>query len=181
MANPTLFESSCTAEVDAAMEHVDISDWLAHLGNEEYRRCCAPDHIACGFTHTDDGRPMSINVEAIGPSLLIEQYVAEVFEPHHCRMVSLSDVFGLNGGRTETQVIWTLTVEPADGGRCRLVNTVSSKATPRFLDFLEQHGQTIEQAATARSGPAADHNRRETPGFAASIARAASARQPVIT
>jgi hypothetical protein len=173
MANPTLFESSCTHEIDAAIEHVDVADWLAHLGNEEYRRCCAPDHVACGFTHTDEGRPMSINVETVGPSLLVQQYVAEVFEPHRCRMVSVSDVFGLSGGRTETEVVWTLTVEPSGDGGCRLVNTVTSKATPRFLAMLEEHGQTIEQAAAARREAAADHNRRETPGYAASIARAA--------
>jgi hypothetical protein len=180
MSNPTLFESSCTHEVDAPIEQVDIADWLAHLGNAEFRRCCVPDHVACGFTHTDNGRPMSVNVETIGPSLLIQQYVAEVFEPLRCRMVSVSDVFSLSGDRTESLVIWTLTVEPDDDQGCRLVNTVTSTATPRFLDFLQQHGQTIEQAAAARREAAADHNRRETPGYAASIARAAKARQDVL-
>jgi hypothetical protein len=38
---------------------------------------------------------MSINVETIRPSLLIQQHVGEVFETHLCRMVSVSDVFPL--------------------------------------------------------------------------------------
>jgi len=173
----TLADSSYSAEIDIGIDHVDLAQWLAHLGNDEYQRCCAPDHLACGFTHTDDGRPMSINVETVGPSLLVQQYVAEVFEPHLCRLVSLSDVFPLNGGRTQTSVIWTLRVEAVGESRCRLVNSVISKATPGFLEFIGQRGQTLEEASAPRRHASADHNRRETTGFAASIARAAKARQ----
>ena len=178
MTDRILSDSSYGHEIDVAIDQIDIADWLAHLGNAEFQRCCPPDHIACGFTHTDDGQPMSINVETVGPSLLIQQYVAEVFEARLCRMVSVSDVFPLSGGlRTQTVVTWTLAVEPVSDGSCRLVNSVTSKATPALLDLISQSGQTFDQAAAPRQQAASDHNRRETPGYAASIARAARAWQ----
>ena len=178
MTDWILSDSSYSHDIDVSIDRIDIADWLAHLGNAEFRRCCAPDHIACGFTHTDDGRPMSINVETIGPSLLIQQYVGEVFEAHHCRMVSVSDGFPLSGGvRTQSVVTWTLAVEPTSEARCRLVNSVTSEATPALMELIRQSGQTFEQASAPRQQAASDHNRRETPGYAASIARAAIARQ----
>jgi len=100
MTDWILSESSYSHEIDVPIDQVDIADWLAHLRNAEFQRCCAPDHIACGFTHNAEGQPMSINVETIGKSLLMQQYVAEVFESHLCRMVSVSDVFPFN--RRET-------------------------------------------------------------------------------
>jgi len=45
--------------------------WLYSLPTEEYKRC-SPDHIAAGATFTDDGTRMSINVEMIGGSLLVQ-------------------------------------------------------------------------------------------------------------
>ena len=63
-----LVESEKTATIHAPVERVDIADWVLHLPDAEYQRCCAPDHIAAGATTTDDGRPMSINVEVIGGS-----------------------------------------------------------------------------------------------------------------
>ena len=51
---------------------------------------------------------MSINVEEIGGNLMVQHYVAEIHELHHCRMVSLSDV-QTPGWWTKIQVIWDLT------------------------------------------------------------------------
>jgi hypothetical protein len=51
--------------INAPLEKVDIADWLFNLPDAEYQRC-SPAHIAAGHTTTDDGRPMSINVETIG-------------------------------------------------------------------------------------------------------------------
>ena len=45
-----------------------------------------------------------------------------------------------------------------------------------FIDFIAEHGQSFEDAAAARQVASSDHNRRETPLFAESIARAARAR-----
>jgi hypothetical protein len=46
---------------------------------------------------TDDGTPMSINVEMIRKTLMIPHHVAEVATPAPCRMVSVSDAFMPNG------------------------------------------------------------------------------------
>jgi hypothetical protein len=181
MTNGILSESSYSHDMGIAIDRIDIAEWLTHLGNAEFQWCCPPDHIACGFTHADDGQPMSINAETVGPSLLIQQYVGEVFEAHLCRMVSMSDVFPLDGGvRTQTVVTWTLSVEPISEASCRLVNSVTSTATPALLDLIRSSGQTFEQAAAPRQQAASDHNRRETPGYAASIERAARARQTAL-
>jgi hypothetical protein len=116
------------ASIDAPIERVDISAWLFNLPEAEYQRCCPPDHISCGTTSTDDGKRMSINVEMIGSTLMIQHYVAEVATPTLCRMVSTSDAFTPNG-RTRVQVIWTLSVKRST---TRPVNTqtVSSPIRP---------------------------------------------------
>jgi hypothetical protein len=90
-------------------------------------------------------------------------------------MNSISDVFTA-AGRTQVNVIWELIAEPLDGGRTRYTNRVTSHPTDVFMDFIAAHGQSFEQAAAARQAAGGDHNRRETPLFAASIARKAMAR-----
>lgn len=47
------------------------------------------------------------------------------------------------------------------------------------MEFIAERGQTFEYAAAARQTASSDHNRRETPLFAESIARAAKAEQTV--
>ena len=69
-----LVESEKTATIHASVERVDIADWLLHLPDAEYQRCAPPDHIAAATTTTDDGRPMSINVEVIGGTLMVQHY-----------------------------------------------------------------------------------------------------------
>ncbi|MFZ0948847.1 MAG: hypothetical protein WB625_25190 [Candidatus Sulfotelmatobacter sp.] len=138
----------------------------------EYRRCCPPDHISCGTTSTDDGKPMSINVEMIGTTLMIQHYVAEVATPTLCRMVSTSDAFTPNG-RTRVQVIWTLSVKPIDDQTCEYTNSVVAHQTVEFMEFIAKHNISFEDAAAARQRDGGDHNRRETPLFAASIERKA--------
>lgn len=167
-----LSQSAYSAEIDVPLEKVDIADWLFTLPEAEYLRCCSPDHIAAGTTTTDDGRRMSINVEMIGSGLVIQHYVAEEATASYCRMNSISDVF-TPAGRTEVNVVWELIAEAIDGGRTRYTNRVTSHPTDAFMDFIAAHGQTFEQAAAARQAASGDHNRRETPLFAASIARRA--------
>jgi hypothetical protein len=170
-----LSQSAYTADIDVPFEKVDIAEWLFDLPEAEYLRCCPPDHIAAGTTTTDDGRRMSINVEMIGTGLVVQHYVAEEASPSYCRMNSISDVFTA-AGRTQVNVIWELIAEPLDGGRTRYTNRVTSHPTDVFMDFIAAHGQSFEQAAAARQAAGGDHNRRETPLFAASIARKAMAR-----
>ena len=175
LADKILSQSAYTAEIDVPLEKVDIADWLFNLPEAEYLRCCPPDHIGSGVTTTDDGRPIVINVEMIGTGLVIQHYVAEEATPSYCRMNSISDVF-TPVGRTQVNVIWELIAEAIEGGRTRYTNRVTSHPTDVFMEFLAAHGQTFEQAATARQEAGGDHNRRETPLFAASIARRAAAK-----
>lgn len=168
----TLSQSAYSAEIDVPLERVDIADWLFNLPEAEYLRCCPPDHIAAGVTWTDDGRRMSINVEQIGSGLVVQHYVAEVAEAAYCRMNSISDVF-TTSGRTQVNVVWELIAEKIDENRTRYTNRVTAHPTDVFMAFLEEHGTKFEDAAAARQAAGGDHNSRETPLFAASIARRA--------
>lgn len=171
-----LSQSAFSHEVDVPLAEIDIADWLFTLPEAEYLRCCPPDHIAAGVTTTDDGRRMSINVEMVGTGLVVQHYVAEEATPSYCRMNSISDVFTANG-RTQVNVVWELIAEDAGQGRTRYTNRVTAHPTDAFMAFLAEHGLTFEQAAAARQAAGSDHNRRETPLFAESIARRAVARR----
>ena len=176
LTDMVLVESKKTAAIHAAAERVDIADWLQHLPDEEYQRCAPPDHIAAGSTTTDDGRPMSINVEVIGGSLMVQHYVAEVHEPHHCRMVSLSDV-QTPAGWTKIQVIWDVSITALDSASCRYTNQVISYPTPGFLEKLKVTGISFEDTVADRQAASDDHNRRETALYAQSLERKAMARK----
>ncbi|WP_176084772.1 hypothetical protein [Martelella sp. HB161492] len=168
--------SAYSHDLDIPLDQIDIADWLFNLPEAEYQRCCPPDHISCGATFTDDGRRMSINVEKIGTGLVIQHYVAEEATPSYCRMNSISDVFTPTGERTQVNVIWELIAEAIDGNRTRYTNRVTSHPTDVFMTFIEAHGQTFEEASAARQAASGDHNHRETPLFAESIARKARAK-----
>lgn len=172
LTDTLLSQSAFSAEIDVPIEKIDIADWLFNLAEAEYQRCCPPDHIAAGSTVTDDGRRMSINVEMIGTGLVVQHYVAEEATPTYCRMNSISDVFTANG-RTQVNVIWELKAEAIEGGRTRYTNSVTAHPTDAFMAFIAEHGVSYEDAAAARQSAGGDHNRRETPLFAASIARKA--------
>jgi hypothetical protein len=78
---------------------------------------------------------MSINVEMIGATLMIQHYVAEVATPKLCRMVSTSDTFTPNG-RTRVQVIWTLSVKRIDDQTCEYTNSIVAHPTTGFMDLI---------------------------------------------
>src|SRR5215467_12662958 len=175
LTDMVLVNSEKTATINAPIESVDIADWLLHLPDAEYQRCAQPDHIAAGTTTTDEGRPMSINVEVIGGSLMVQHYVPEVHEPHHCRMVSLSDV-QTPAGWTKIHVIWDLSVTALDSASCRFTNQVLSYPTPEFLEMLKVAGISFEDTVADRQAATDDHNRRETALYAQSLERKAMAR-----
>lgn len=104
LTNKELSSSAYSHPINAPIEKVNISEWLFTLPEAEYCRCCPPDHLSCGTTSTDDGKRISINVEMVGKTLMIQHYVAEVATPALCRMVSVSDAFTSNG-HTRVQVI----------------------------------------------------------------------------
>jgi hypothetical protein len=172
MPDRTLAESCFSHIVNAPIERVDIADWLFHLSSAEYQRCCPPAHIAAGATTTDDGQRMSINVEMIGDSLIVQKYVGEITDADRCRMVSISDVFSPRG-RTTSRVVWELSVKPLDDQSCEYINYVKATATEDFLAFLAEHGIPFEQAAAAHQEASVRHNEYETARFARSIEHSA--------
>ena len=174
MSDKQIVDSSFTAIINASIEKIDIPTWCSTLPEKEYQGC-SPAHIAAGFTTAPDGTRMSINVEMIGSGLVVQHYVAEEARPDYVRMNSISDVFTANG-RTQVNVLWELIAEDAGHGRTRYTNRVTARPTDVFLDFLGEHGIALEDAAAARQAAGSDHNRRETPLFAESIARHALAR-----
>ncbi len=163
----TLSLSTVSATILAPIENVNIADWVLHLSDAEYQRCSTA-HIAAGATTTDDGRPMSINVENIGDAIVIQHYVAEVHEPHFCRMVSVSDSISPTG-RTKLQVVWELSVKKIDDHTCEYANHIHGTALDQTLEFLKARGIPFETAHAARQQASHAHNIEETPKFAKSI------------
>lgn len=170
-------QTEARAIVDAPLDAIDLADWALNLPDAEYQRCAPGEHIAAGRTTTDDGRPMSINVENIGGTLVIQHYIAEIHEPHHCKLVSLTDA-QTSGGWIKVQATWDMRVERVDDATCEFVNTVTTRPTQGYLDFVAQTGATFEEAAAAQHAVIVGHNGRETPLFAASISRKAKAALP---
>jgi hypothetical protein len=144
------------------------------LPESEYQ-ACSPAHCSAGTTTAPDGRWMSINVEIIGGSLMVQHYVEEMGRPDHLRLVSDSDVFTPTG-RTKINVVWELQVKRIDDNTCESTNTVHSSATPELEHFLGKQGIPLDVFRTARRPISEAHNRQETPLFAKSIERHAMAR-----
>jgi hypothetical protein len=171
----TLVDSSVSATIHAPMDQVDIPAWCYSLPDAEYQ-ACSPAHCAAGATTTPDGRRMSINVEIIGGSLIVQHYVEEIGEPTHLRLVSHSDLF-TPSGRTKIDVIWDLSVRRIDDATCELTNSVHSSAPPEMQDFLARQGIAFDGFAAARRPNSEAHNRQETPRYAESIERHALAQE----
>src|SRR5271170_2027019 len=108
----TLSLSTVTAIIRPPIEQINIAYWLLHLSDAEFQRC-SHAHIAGGNSTSDDGQPMSINVETIGDAVVVQHYVAETREPHFCRLISITDSIS-PVGRTKLQVIWELSVKRID-------------------------------------------------------------------
>jgi hypothetical protein len=134
-------------------EKVDIPSWCFSLPESEYQ-ACSPAHCSAGATTAPDGRRMSINVEILGGSLMVQHYVEEIGQPDHLRLVSNSDLF-TPGGRTKVKVI----------------------ATPELLDFLGKQGIPWDVFRTGRKPISEAHGRQKTPLFAKSIERHALRRK----
>lgn len=169
MDDNTLVNSSFSAIVNAPIEKIDIPEWCFTLSEAEYQSC-SPAHCSAGATTAPDGRRMSINVEILGGSPMVQHYVEEVSERSHLRLVSDSDVFTPTG-RIKVGVIWDLSVKKIDDRSCEFTNTVHSTATPELLEFLAKQGIPWEVFKSARKPVSEAHNRQETPLFAKSIER----------
>lgn len=175
MENNTLVESSFSAVIEAPIEKVDIPTWCFTLPEAEYQ-ACSPAHCSAGATTAPDGRRMSINVEILGGSLMVQHYVEEIGQSDHLRLVSNSDVFTPTG-RIKVGVIWDLSVRRIDDEKCEFTNTVRSTTTPELMEFLGQQGIPFDVFQHARRPISEAHNRQETPFFAKSIERHALRRK----
>jgi hypothetical protein len=116
---------------------------------------------------------MSINVETIGDAFVVQHYVAEVREPHFCRLVSISDSIS-PAGRTKLQVVWELSAKKIDEQTCEYTNHIHSTAIEQTLTFFKVRNIPFERARAARQQASHAHNQEETPKFAKSIERVAT-------
>jgi len=173
----TLVQSTATAIINAPIESIDIPAWCFSLRDDEYQ-ACSPAHFAGATTTAPDGRRMSLNVEVVGGSLMVQHYVEEIGDPDHLRLVSHSDLF-TPSGRTKIDIVWDLRVRKLDGRSCEFTNTVRSSAPPEMVDFLARQGLAFDAFRAARRPNTEAHNRQETPMFAQSIERHALARREI--
>jgi len=171
MTDHEIVDSSFTAIIDAPLDKIDLPKWAFNLPEHDYQGC-SPAHVAAGSTTAPDGRRMSINVEVIGGSPMVQHYVETLGEKHHLILDSVSDVF-TPAGRTTILVTWELSVKALDDGRVEFTNHVRSRATPEHLAFLDRQGIPFEVFRAQRQPMSIAHNKDETPLFAASIGRAA--------
>ena len=171
----TLAETCASAIITARIESIDIPAWCFSLTDSEYQSC-SPAHYAAGTTTAPDGRRMSINVEVIGGSMIVEHYVEEIAEPDHLKLVSCSDLF-TPAGTTKMNVIWDLRVRKLDDESCEFTNTVHSSARPEMHELLAKQGLAFDAFRSSRRPHTEAHNRQETPLFAKSIERHALARK----
>jgi hypothetical protein len=171
MNDHEIVDASFTAIIDAPIEKIDLPHWAFTLPDHEYRGC-SPAHVAAGATTSSNGKPMSINVEVIGGSVIVEHYVETLGEKHHLILDSVSDVF-TPSGRTTIHVLWELSVKAIDDQRCEFTNRVQTRATEELRTFLDKQGFPFEVFRAQRQPMSLAHNQGETPLFAASIERAA--------
>jgi hypothetical protein len=171
MPTNQIVDSSFTAIINAPIEKIDIPSWCFNLSETEYQGC-SPAHIAAGFTTAPDGRRMSINVETIGGSLMVQHYVETLGERDHLVLDSTSDVF-TPSGRTTIHVTWELSARELEPGKCEFTNRVRSNATDEFMTFIGKQGIPFDLFRAQRQPASIAHNQSETPFFAASIERAA--------
>ena len=169
MDDNTLVNSSFSAIVNAPIEKIDIPTWCFSLPEAEYQSC-SPAHVSAGVTTAPDGRRMSINVEILGGSPMVQHYLEDVSERYHLRLVSNSDIFAPTG-RIKVDVIWDLSVKKIDDQSCEFTNTVHSSAPAELLDSLAKQGIPWDVFKSARKPVSEAHNRQETPFFAKSIER----------
>lgn len=171
MEDYEVVNSSFTATINAPIDRIDLPEWCFSLSEKEYQGC-SPAHITAGFTTAPDGRRMSINVEIIGGSLMVQHYVETLGNKDHLVLESISDILTPTG-RTTIQVLWEMSVKAIDGGRCEFTNHVRTTATDDFKSFLDRQGIPFDVFRAQRQPMSIAHNRGETPLFAASIERAA--------
>ena len=164
-----IVDSSFSATINAPIEKINIPEWCFTLSEEDYQGC-SPAHVAAGVTTAPNGKRMSINVEVLGGSPMVQHYIEKLSEPTHLILESISDVFTPTG-RVTIFVHWELSVKKIDDNTCEFTNRVLSKPTDAFIQGLEKQGIPFDLFRTQRQPVSIYHNQTETPFFAKSIER----------
>jgi hypothetical protein len=168
---PILVQSSSTATIHVPIEKIDIPSWLFALTDEEYQECSAA-HIAGAATQAPDGKRISINVELVGPGLMVQHWTEEIAEKQHSYLASISDMF-VQGERAVVQLTWDMTVKPLSKTSCEFTDTITLFETPDYVAFAQKSGMpTVQMKEGVRKAIDA-HNADETPNFAESIEKKA--------
>ncbi|AXL49410.1 hypothetical protein DSC91_001211 [Paraburkholderia caffeinilytica] len=174
MTHEVIASSTAEATIHAPLAPIDLTEWVFTLTDSEYQ-ACSKNHIAAAATLTPEGKRMSINVEHVG-NLMVQHYVEDIAGRSHCRLVSLSDSIGPDiGSRVKIVVIWSFNVDAVDADTTRLTNSVEVRATPDYLQVLEQRGVPFAKASELAQQALTAHNAEETPLFAKDIERKALA------
>jgi hypothetical protein len=166
-----LVDATFSATINAAIDRIDIPSWCFNLPEHEYQ-ACSPAHVAAGFTTSPDGKRMSINVEVIGATVMVQHYVEKLGRKDHLILESVTDVF-TPAGRSTFLVSWDMSVRAVDGARCEFTNRVRSSPSEDFLALLARQGIPFDQFRAQRQQASTEHLKNETPLFAASIERSA--------
>ena len=167
-----LAESVARSQIDAPLAAIDLTEWLFTLSDQEYQ-ACSTAHIAAGASRSDSGKRMSLNVERVGDTLLVQHYVEEIAERGLCRVQSISDSFA-GGNRTTLAITWQIEVKPISETVCEFSNRVLVSSTSEFLEHLHKAG--LSDLSIVRQGMSKNveqHNHDETPLFARDIERKA--------
>ncbi|MFT3793337.1 hypothetical protein [Flavobacterium sp.] len=163
-----LAESTAKALIHAPIGHINLTEWLFTLKSDEYRSC-SKSHLAAGSSFTPDGKRMSLNVEKVADTLLIQHYVEDISEKQLCRVQSVSDSFSAMGNTT-LGVVWEVSVKAVSDRSCELSNRVVILQTEQFAQMLVAVNATDLASVKMRMGRnVALHNAEETPLFAKDI------------
>lgn len=161
-------DTTSTAFILAPLEKINLTDWLFTLTDAEYQ-ACSTAHIAAGSSLTQNGKQMSLNVERIGDSLLVQHYIEDISEKDHCRVNSISDSLS-NGRWTKIGVTWELSLQKHSDQVCQFHNRIIVWPTDELLEGFKAAGLTNLEPVKARMiENTKAHNEQETPLFAKDI------------
>ncbi|SHG31694.1 hypothetical protein [Flavobacterium defluvii] len=161
-------ESAATAIINAPIDSINLSEWLFNLKSHEYQ-ACSKGHIAAGNSISTDGKRMSINVEQVADTLLVQHYIEETGEKDYCKVISNSDSFS-PFGRTKLGIIWEIKVEKHTDKNSQFTNIVKVLMTDEFSSLLKTAGiLDLTPVKTSMTQNVTAHNQEETPLFAKDI------------
>jgi hypothetical protein len=162
------------ARIGAPLASINLAEWLFTLSDQEYQ-ACSTAHIAAASGRTSSGRRLSLNVERVGGSLLVQHYVEEIAERGLCRVQSISDSF-TGETRTTLAITWQIEVKPLSENIWEFSNRVFVFSTSEFLDHLRKAGLSdLSPVKQSMTEGLERHNNEETPFFAGDIERKANA------